>query len=421
MTVGRDGNVYLISATHASGYVLRVSPDGKAKLGGDVVSNGLTTATANAAGLIATANAHFTHAVNIYDKDFNPLAACDKFLNNDKVSWYCPTDVQAGETDFYGLNLNRDGILRVAPTGGVVAAYPLKATGESFAGRICKLRVWEGGQRLYLATERGKLYVLDFDGKLCWSTGELPVGGNEVGVVPAGGFDVDEAGQLLVIKNDDDTVHIYDAGGKPTGQLKLQMPEPKGKITDLQVIKDEIFIKRDAPAELFQVYDRATGALKRSVRADAEQIEVTYPGKVWTSGQKIPFAIQTDGAQLQWHIWAAHFGDSDWRELEWKDGQLSVPGDFAGLYQIRIGPILDPTATSEYNMREIIEARIPESRGTVSVWIRSTASTGRGARLLPATSNFVAGRRNRFRRSACFFEKWAPRRALRRSGARASN
>jgi len=55
LTIGRDGMVYLTSAGHDSGYILRVSRDGQDKLGGASVP-AIHNATADAASLIAAAS-----------------------------------------------------------------------------------------------------------------------------------------------------------------------------------------------------------------------------------------------------------------------------------------------------------------------------------------------------------------------------
>lgn len=95
LTVGRDGNVYLSSIVQNGGYILRVSRDGTKKLGGDAVY-AMANATANAAGVIASANAHFNHSVNLYDRNFKQFAACNEFLVNDKAGWDAPCASRRG-------------------------------------------------------------------------------------------------------------------------------------------------------------------------------------------------------------------------------------------------------------------------------------------------------------------------------------
>ena len=102
MTVGRDGNVYLSSVVNGGGSILRVSRDGTRKLGGDAIYS-MANATANAEGVIASANSHFNHSVNLYDATFKHFAACGEFLVNDTVQWDAPARVEAGASgDFCG-------------------------------------------------------------------------------------------------------------------------------------------------------------------------------------------------------------------------------------------------------------------------------------------------------------------------------
>src|SRR5262249_46210829 len=68
LTVGRDGMLYLCSGGNDS-HVLRLTREGKLKLGSKVVY-AAHNATANADGVVATANAHFAHKVTLYDAAF---------------------------------------------------------------------------------------------------------------------------------------------------------------------------------------------------------------------------------------------------------------------------------------------------------------------------------------------------------------
>jgi hypothetical protein len=74
----------------------------------------LSNATANADGIIATANRHFSHSVNFHDKHFKLLASNNDFKNGDDVhNWNAPARVVAGPSgDFYGLDQNRHQIIR---------------------------------------------------------------------------------------------------------------------------------------------------------------------------------------------------------------------------------------------------------------------------------------------------------------------
>src|SRR5262249_14341401 len=68
LRVGRDGKVYLCSGGKTS-YVLRLGRDGKDKAGGTVIYAALN-ATANADGVLATANGHFNHKIALYNARF---------------------------------------------------------------------------------------------------------------------------------------------------------------------------------------------------------------------------------------------------------------------------------------------------------------------------------------------------------------
>ena len=136
MAVGRDGRVYLRSDK----YVLRVDRDGNGKLGGEV-TYALTAATANAGGVIATGNAHFSHSGNLWSPGFERLGTVGDFLNNDQVEYFAPCDVQAGAGgDFFGLDQNRNRIVRVAAPDRLLTAYSLAGLGEDLTRRIVRFR-----------------------------------------------------------------------------------------------------------------------------------------------------------------------------------------------------------------------------------------------------------------------------------------
>lgn len=131
-------------------YVLRINRDGTQKLGSEV-TYALTAATANSDGVIATGNAHFNHSVNLWSPKFERLGAVNDFLNNDQVEYFAPGDVQAGGTgDFFGLDQNRNRILRVAVPDRLVTAFSLADAGEDLMRRMARFRVWEAGKRFYL-------------------------------------------------------------------------------------------------------------------------------------------------------------------------------------------------------------------------------------------------------------------------------
>ena len=365
LAVGRDDRVYLWSGK----YVLRVNRDGTEKLGGEV-PDALTAATANSDGVIATGNGHFNHSVNLWSPKFERLGAVSDFLNNDKVQYFAPSDVQAGAGgDFYGLDENRNRILRVAAPGRLATTYPLAGMGEDLTGKIARFRVWEGGKQFYVLCPSGILRVLDFDGKPLWTL-KPKVGGNPWDGW-RGGFDVDEAGRLLVLADAGDVVKVFGPDGAPAGELKLRMGERKGRVSDLRVFGDDILVRRPDPVELFQVYDRKTGELRRVVRADVEKLTFTLSSEVWTAGDDIPLRIgvEAEGRTVRpaWRPWWRPLGGVEFRELPVRDSAVAVPTDAGGFYQLRVTPAGDG-ASDEYTVETVVEVRRPGAKGSASVF-----------------------------------------------------
>ncbi len=345
LTVGRDGNVYLSSVVHDGGYILRVSRDGQRKLGGDAVY-AMANATANAAGVVASANGHFNHSVNLYDRNFKQFVACNEFLVGDKEGWDAPARVEAGASgDFYALDQHRFRILRISPAGRVAQAYAIPQ-----AATVVDFRVCEAVEAFYLRTQDGTLRCVGFNGAVRWTQ-----------IMP-GAFTVDEAGTAYVLAGT--TLKRFAAAGQPRGAIDL----PVSSVTAIGVFSDELIVKRADATELFQARDLATGQQKRVVYADHERVTAEVPGLVWTAGQPVPFKLQCGNTAAQWRVWATALGDADWRELKRTGERLDVPLDFAGLYQLRVAPTLNPQAESEYALRAVIEVRAPASQGTVSVW-----------------------------------------------------
>jgi outer membrane protein assembly factor BamB len=365
LSVGRDGRVYLWSDK----YVLRVERDGSGKLGSEV-TYALTAATANARGVVATGNAHFSHSVNFWSPKFERLGAVSDFLNNDQVEYFAPGDVQAGASgDFYGLDQNRTRILRVAAPDRLVTAYSLSHLGEDLTRRMARFRVWEQGRRFYVLCPSGTLRVVGFDGKPLWSL--KPGVGGDPWSGWRGGLDVDGAGRLLVLQDAADVVKVFGPDGKPAGELRLQMGKRKGRVSDLQVFGDDILVRRPDPVELFQVYNRATGALRRVVRADVDRVTVSLPSGPWTAGDRVPVAVavESEGRVVRpdWRVWLRPPGTPDFLELPLRDGAVTVPADAGGFHQLRVSPGRGGAA-DELSVETVIEVRRDSARGSVSVF-----------------------------------------------------
>ncbi len=203
LALGRDGRVYLASGR----YVLRVNPDGSDKEGSEV-TYGVRMVAANASGVIATANGHFNHAVKLWTRGFQELGSVADFLDSDATGWYSPSDVEAGPSgDFYGLDPNRNRIVRVAPAQRIVTTYTLDRLGEDLVGKAPQLRVWEKGKRFFVLSSN-VLRVVTFDGRMLWSF-RAPVSEGADGWY--GAFDVDDDGRVFVLEYASDTVQIYDS------------------------------------------------------------------------------------------------------------------------------------------------------------------------------------------------------------------
>ena len=158
-------------------------------------------------------------------------------------------------------------------------------------------------------------------------------------------FTVDESGTLYALSGT--TLKRFAPDGQPQGAIDL----PVTSVTAIGVFGDDLIVKRADASELFQVRDLATGRQKRAVYSDHERVTAELPGLVWTAGQPVPLKVQSNNSASQWRVWATALGDSDWRELKRSGAQLDVPADFAGLYQLRIAPTLNPQAESEYTLR----------------------------------------------------------------------
>jgi outer membrane protein assembly factor BamB len=386
LTIGRDGMVYLTTAGHDNGYILRVSRDGRDKLGAACVE-AVQNATADAAGIVASAHGHFKHQVAIYDKEFAPLHVVTDFLVSDEAGWDAPAGVEAGASgDFYALDHHRDRILRIQADGKITRAFALphfdKCPAQGF--RVC-----EKAQAFYVFFwGKPGLYCLGFDGKLKWQR-PLPISANTYDG-DNGGFDVDADGVLYAVGSQDNMVQKIGLDGQPVGQVKLAIPperKPAEGIRGLRLWAGQAVLRGRHPSELFQVYDLATGAFQRSVFIDHERLTVTAQGGPWTAGQAVDFRIEFDGGGRQikprWRVWARPVGVLDYRELVLSGGTLEVPRDFAGFYQIKVTPEATPwqqaAAGSEYKVQTVVEVRAGGARGSAAAATpRNRVDFGRG-------------------------------------------
>src|SRR5262249_34248719 len=125
LTVGRDGKVYLavwgLTGSNYEGFVLRISREGKDKVGAKVLP--AANATANKDGVMATASPGAGgHRVALYDRAFRGLGGVDDFDANS----YSPTHVEAGAGGaFYGLDAHRRQVVGLSPAGKHLKPYRL--------------------------------------------------------------------------------------------------------------------------------------------------------------------------------------------------------------------------------------------------------------------------------------------------------
>lgn len=376
MGVGRDGFVYLTDDQGGKGFCLRLSRDGRQKLGSEVVY-AIFNATANANGVIATANAHFNHSLNIYDSGFQKLVAADDFLVNDQVGWDAPLHVEAGASgDFYGIDQHRNRVVRVGPDGKVKAVYPIRATHEADWGKPNDFRVSEALQSFYWLTN-GHVVRTRLDGSTVWKAAVAVQYRWDVG--SHGGWDIDDRGNVYLLEGAGVALKRLDADGKPLASIPLEMgdykPTAAAHIGGLRIVDSDAVVRRVSATELFQVYDLKSGQQKHVASIDHESLSVRFPSLTWINGEKIPVAIQfqssSQGPGPHFRVWMTPFGVSDWHEIP-RDGDsnITVPDDYAGLYQLKISPEVLPQQAkepAEYLVREIVEVRRPGSKGTVAV------------------------------------------------------
>ena len=136
-----------------------------------------------------------------------------------------------------------------------------------------------------------------------------------------------------------------------------------GQVLHVNVHVGEVFL--DDPVELFQVYDLASGALRRVVRAEVERLTVSFPSDVWTAGDRVPLSIALDAGgrsvRPDWRAWLRPLHAPGFRELPWRQEAVTVPDNVGGFCQLRIGAGRDG-ASDEYTVETIVEVRRPGAR-----------------------------------------------------------
>lgn len=373
MTVGRDGFVYIGNAG-VRGYVLRLKADGAEKTGATI--NYATSAiAANADGILANSAGHFTHAVLFYNKNLQQFAANSDFLVSDAVGWDAPMWMEGGASgNFYAVDQHRNRMVRLDAAGKMLSSYPMVADGEAKWPRAEQFRVNEAGQA-FLWLSGGQLRLVGFDGKTKWTQPSDIAGESYSGF--NGSFDIADDGTIYLLSRDSNQLKKISLAGKALGTITLQMGEivpGKYPVSDVRVFGNKVFIKRKHETELYQSFDLATGARQAVVEIDYERLRVEYPAELWSAGSEIPFNIDFTAngkaASPHWRVWARPYTGTDYRQLAVQNGKLQVPGDFAGLYLLKVTPetaALQRGKASEYLVHSVVEVRQPNTQGVATV------------------------------------------------------
>ena len=416
LCAGRDGRVYLASCATPS-FVLRLDRDGRGKVGA-TVGYALTGVAANADGVLATSNAHFSHRVALYDRSFKEVVTVDDFLVNDQVGWDAPGHVEAGARDFFGLDQHRNRIVRLSAGGKVLQSYAIPHEPEGNLGLVQDFRVCEQRETFYLLARSGPLRCVGFDGRVRWSVNTEVSWGEGLN---NGGFDVDEGGTLYTLGPRGEAVLRFAAAdGKPLRPIRLHLNDIKSELSehpfcDLRVQGGDLLVRRTHAFELYRRYDRISKACKQTVDTEHERLTVACPTDIWTAGASLPFRIRLESTRTtsapRWRVWGRTAGARDYREMPIRDDAIKVPADCAGLFQVFVTPDVRPGhrgTPGDYRLRSWVEIRQPGTAGSATVMTRDNRTDyGRGeevpfavvvrtrnaGRLVSSTVHLVQGQR----------------------------
>ncbi|MFJ2770474.1 hypothetical protein [Streptomyces sp. NPDC087300] len=397
--LGRDDNVYLVIGGRADGQALRLAPDGSAQRFGRVGYAALAI-TADAQGVIATAETHFPHRIDFWDKEFNRLGSIDDFTANDTDGYFAPSAVEATRSGwFYAIDQHRRQVLRLKP-GTVDKRITLTGLDENATSKKgpAGLRVAEELGLLYTAwpttAATGIVAVSTLDGAWVRNIPVRPAG------FAFGGYDVDDDGRVHVSTGLPKEplrrqVSVYDPQGQLERSVTLALPDDPYVVQDLRVRGRRYYVKRNDPKYLFEVYE-FTGALVRRVGADVERLSVTYEADEWTAGRKMPLTITHDRGRWSddpcFRVWLRPLGVPEFTELPLADGAVTPPADARGLYNVRVSPDV-AGRLSEYVVDGIVEIRTPDStKGSLSLMTCRVGTGTGGAETFTALNRFSYGR-----------------------------
>ncbi|MFK4066719.1 WD40 repeat domain-containing protein [Streptomyces sp. NPDC029674] len=397
--LGRDDHVYLVIGGRTGGQALRLGPDGSARRFGRVGYAALAI-TADAEGVIATAETHYPHRIDFWDKDFNRLGSIDDFTANDTDGYFAPSAVEAARSGwFYAIDQHRGQVVRLKP-GAVDKRITLTGLDENATskGGPAGLRVAE--ERGLLCTAwpttagAGLICVSTLDGAHVRSIKVRPAGS------AFGGYDVDDDGLLHVSTGaakepERRQVTVYDAQGRPEHTVPLALPEDPYTVQDLRVRGTSYYVKRNDPKYLFEVYD-FSGQLVRRVGADIERLSVSYEADEWTAGRKMPLTIVHErggwSAEPRFRVWLRPLGVPEFTELSLTAGAVTPPADARGLYHLRVSPDV-AGRIGEYVVDGIVQIRTPEStKGSLSLMTCRVGTGAGGAETFTALNRFSYGR-----------------------------
>ena len=380
LAVGRDGKVYLCNGGAVGGYLMRINRDGSMKMDFSSPSFGSTTgAVVNANGIIAIGTAHFAASVALRKPDFSLYATVSGFTPAN--SYDAPSDVTVGASgDFYAIDpyvTNGQMIRRINAAGQTVATYNYPS---EIITRGVRLKVCEATKTFYILQLNfaGNFYAVGFDGKIKWSKTLADTGIYTPDIRGFehlhGGFDVDDTGTLYTMRENGNIITKWDTEGKVSGTVPLAMGESASLISGLAIYGNEAVILRFDAKELFQVYNLTTGAQNRIVKADVDTLSMSYDSEIWTAGTQIPFTIAFTSSRPnkpEWHVWARPNDSTAYREFAYSNGQLTIPADCAGLYDIKLTPEcegLQLGEVSDYRVYDLVEIRKPAAPGTLTVY-----------------------------------------------------
>ncbi|MCX7934955.1 MAG: hypothetical protein N3A66_06820, partial [Planctomycetota bacterium] len=368
----------------AHGRILRCNRDGTDRIDAKTVYT-IQALTVNRDGIIGTAHGHLSHSARLWTPAFQEIIAFADFPTEPRDPIPpSPCDIQAGASgDFYICDPTRNQIRRITPEGRLRSVISIAAAGENYKNRQFRLRVIESLQRLYLLGDNGVLHAVELEAPLAEEGGDpaaRPMEVKPLWTVNTGAgrqdqyldpwcyfgadFDADEDGDVYVLKINDDTVTVYGADGGMKETIQLKGEDPKGIGLSLRYWQGELFVKRQHPAEMFRVYDRKTGELKRVVMADQVRFKVEIPSEIWLAGQPVAMAMMRESAgkamPASWPVRISRFNDPEWIDLPLAEGKVVPPADASGLYRLRVD-------AGECRLATAIEIRVPHSKGTVNI------------------------------------------------------